>query len=176
MAGLRWCKPAASPQDDSPLLPALAYLTGDFSLLRDDLRPDPVLFSLPGAGFSADQAAAIRAVALDALIRFRDGGCRPAPVPADDEVLRIMEFAVGGSGMAPYLPLLEEELAHRGEDRRAPTWRKGDLAPDVGFRVAVIGAGMSGLLVAHRLQLAHGSSIERGADLGAAILAAVAVP
>ncbi len=33
-----------------------------------------------------------------------------------------------------------------------------------------------GSVVAHRLQLAHGSSIERGADLGAAILAAVAVP
>ena len=33
-----------------------------------------------------------------------------------------------------------------------------------------------GSVVAHRLQLAHGSSIERGADLGTAILAAVAVP
>ena len=25
-----------------PLLPALAYVTGDLSLLRDDLRPDPI--------------------------------------------------------------------------------------------------------------------------------------
>jgi MoxR-like ATPase len=33
-----------------------------------------------------------------------------------------------------------------------------------------------GSIVAHRLQLAHGSSIERGANLGAAILAAVPVP
>jgi MoxR-like ATPase len=33
-----------------------------------------------------------------------------------------------------------------------------------------------GSIVAHRLQLAHGSSLERGADLGAAILAAVPVP
>ena len=33
-----------------------------------------------------------------------------------------------------------------------------------------------GSIVAHRLQLAHGSSIERGADLGAAIMAAVPVP
>jgi MoxR-like ATPase len=33
-----------------------------------------------------------------------------------------------------------------------------------------------GSIVAHRLQLAHGSSIERGADLGAAIIAAVPVP
>ena len=33
-----------------------------------------------------------------------------------------------------------------------------------------------GSVVAHRLQLTHGSSIERGADLGTAILAAVPVP
>jgi MoxR-like ATPase len=33
-----------------------------------------------------------------------------------------------------------------------------------------------GSVVAHRLQLAHGSSIERGADLGTAVLAAVPVP
>ena len=31
----------------------------------------------------------------------------------DQELLRIMEFAVGGADMAEYLPLLEEELAYR---------------------------------------------------------------
>ncbi len=103
-----------------PLLPALAYTTGDLSLLRDDLRPDPLLLSLPAGGFTDDQAAAVRELALEVLIRFRDGGCRPAPVPADDDVLRIMEFAAGGAAMADYLPLLEEELSHRGADRRAP--------------------------------------------------------
>ena len=45
-----------------------------------------------------------------------------------------MEFAVGGADMAAYLPLLEEELAFRGEDRRAPGWRKADIAPDVRVR------------------------------------------
>src|SRR5690606_21760732 len=90
-------------------------------------------------------------LAFEVLVRFRDGGCRPAPVPADEDVLRIMEHAVGGAEMAEYLPLLEEELAHRGEDRRAPTWRKADLAPDREFRVVVIGAGMSGILAGHRL-------------------------
>ena len=28
-----------------PLLPALAYLTGDLSLLREDLRPDPLMMA-----------------------------------------------------------------------------------------------------------------------------------
>jgi 4-hydroxyacetophenone monooxygenase len=133
-----------------PLLPALAYATGDMSLLRDDLRPDPLMIALTG-GFTDEQAAAIRELALEVLTRFRDGGCRPAAVPADDDVLRIMEFAVGGGDMADYLPLLEEEMAHRGEDRRAPTWRRDEVAPGRDFRVVVIGAGMSGLLAGHRL-------------------------
>ena len=137
-----------------PLLPALAYVTGDLSLLREDLRPNPLLAAMPQAGLTDEQQAHVRELALDALIRFRDGGCRPAPPPSDEDVLRIMEHAVGFSGMGEYLPLLEEELAHRGEDRRAPGWRKDDVAPGVDFRVAIIGAGMSGILSAHRLQQA----------------------
>ena len=35
---------------------------------------------------------------------------------------------------------------------------------------------MLGSVVTHRLQFTHGSSIERGADFGTAILAAVPVP
>jgi 4-hydroxyacetophenone monooxygenase len=137
-----------------PLLPALAYLTGDLSLLRDDLRPDPLLIAMPQGGMSEDQLAAARELALDALIRYRDGGCQPAPIPSDDDILRIMEYAVGGAEMRDYLGLLEEELAARGEDRRAPGWHKSDVAPDVDFKVLIIGAGMSGLLAAHRLQQA----------------------
>ena len=137
-----------------PLLPALAYATGDLSLLRDDLRPDPLTFSLPQGGLTEAQLSVARQRALEALIRFRDSGCRVAPPPSDVDVLRIMEFAVGGSGMDEYLPLLEEELAHRHEDRRAPQWRKADVAPDARFEVLVIGAGMSGILAAHRLKQA----------------------
>ena len=64
-----------------------------------------------------------RELALEALMRFRDNGSQPAPPPSDEDVLKIMEFAVGGDDMAAYLPLLEEELAILGEDRRAPDWQ-----------------------------------------------------
>jgi 4-hydroxyacetophenone monooxygenase len=151
-----------------PLLPALAYLTGELSLLRDELRPEPLLIGLPQGGLSEDQQAQVRALALDALVGFRDNGCRPAPLPTDTQLLQIMEFAVGGADMAQYLPLLEEELAFRGEDRRAPTWHKDDAAPDVPFEVVVIGAGMSGLLAGHRLQQAGVPFVivEKDADVG----------
>jgi 4-hydroxyacetophenone monooxygenase len=151
-----------------PVLPALAYVTGDLSLLRDDLKPEPLLIGMPQGGLTEEQQAQVRALALDALARFRDGGCRPEPLPNDEQLLQIMEFAVGGADMAPYLPLLEEELAFRGEDRRAPTWTKPEVAPDAAFDVVVIGAGMSGLLAAHRLQQAGVPFVivEKDADVG----------
>src|SRR3954454_21379517 len=75
-----------------------------------------------------------------------------------------MEYSVGGAEMDAYLPLLEEELAILGEDRRAPdwTWTAG------AFTVAIIGAGMSGLLVAHRLRQANVPFVilEKNADVG----------
>src|SRR5205085_6015262 len=148
-----------------PLLPALAYVTGDLSLLRDDLRPNALMLALPQGGLDDTQLAAARELALDALIRFRDNGSQPAAPPSDADVLKIMEFAVGAEDdMAAYLPLLEEELAILGEDRRAPDWHNGDS----GFRVAIIGAGMSGLLVAHRLQQAGVPFVifEKNPDVG----------
>jgi 4-hydroxyacetophenone monooxygenase len=151
-----------------PLLPALAYVTGDLSLLRDDLRPDPLLMALPQGGMTPSQQAAARELALDAIVRYRDGGCHAAPPPPRADLLRIVEYAVGGSGMDDYLPLLEDELALRGDDRRAPQWRKADVAPDVECRVAVIGAGMSGLLTAHRLEQAGVDFLilEKNPDVG----------
>lgn len=138
-----------------PLLPAIAHLTGDLSVLREELRPDPLLVSMPQGGLTETQQEAARSLALDALTRFRDAGGVPAPAPPPDDLLRILEHTVGGGGqMAAYLPLLEEELAYRGEDRRAPDWTLQDAAPGRTFRVVVIGAGMSGLLAGHRLRQA----------------------
>ena len=154
-----------------PLLPALAYLTGDLSLLRPHLKPDPIMLTMPQGGFTEDQLREARDLAFATLVRFRDTGCVPAPPPSVADLLRIMEFAVGGGAdvdMAAYLPLLEEELAVRGEDRRAPQWHKADVAPDSDFRVVIIGAGMSGLLAGHRLKQAGVPFViyEKDADVG----------
>ena len=77
-----------------PLLPALAYLTGDLSLLREDLRPDPLLFGMPQGGLTEEQQAEVRAVALEAITRYRDAGSHPAGAPTEAELLRILEFAI----------------------------------------------------------------------------------
>ena len=115
-----------------PLLPALAYVTGDLSLLRDDLRPDPTLMALPQGGLSAAQLATAREHrARRPSSASATAGAGPRPRRRRAVLLRIMEHVVGGADMEEYLPLLEEELALRGDDRRAPRWRKADVAPDV---------------------------------------------
>lgn len=152
----------------TPLLAALAQVTGDLSLLRDELRPDPATIRMPDAGLTPEQQAAGRDLALEALVRWRDDP-RPVPEPGPDELRRIMEFTVGGdTEMHEYLPLLTEELAVDGADQRAPDWHKDTVAPDRPFVVAVIGAGMSGILAAHRLRQAGVDHVvlEKNDDVG----------
>lgn len=161
---------AAHLQDaDLPaLLPALAYSTGDLSLLRDDLRPDPLLVSM-GGGLTDEQAVMARALAHEVLAAFRDSGSVAAPPPGDRDLLAILEHTVGGEAMDAYLPLLIEELGGNSEtDPRAPSWTIEELSPSRHLRAAVIGAGMSGLLAAHRLLQAgiHTVVFEKSEEVG----------
>jgi 4-hydroxyacetophenone monooxygenase len=143
---------ALSESTVGALLPAVAQLTGDLSVLRADLQPDPNNIMDPQAGLSAAQVATARQVALEALVAHRDAGNPPAP-PLDDAALRqIMAFAVGADNVDDYFGLLVEELSPDGADWRAPSWTLPEVAPGTTFSVAVIGAGMSGLLMAHRLR------------------------
>ncbi len=70
---------ALEDSDVPALLPALAHITGDLSLLREDLRIDPARMIEDQGGLSEEQIAAVRALAAEALIRFRDGGSVCAP-------------------------------------------------------------------------------------------------
>ncbi len=150
------------------LLPALAALTGDLSLLRDDLRPDPLKVREPNGGYTHEQQAAIHELAVAAIVRYRDGGCRPAPPPSDETITRLMAHAVGDLVGDDYVPMMREELSVTGDDLRAPTWHKDALAPDRPFTTVIVGAGMSGLLAGHRLDQAGVPFviIEKNHDVG----------
>ena len=147
------------------LIPALAQVTGDLSLLRDDLRPPGVTPGVLQGGMTAKQQEAAKALAFDALKAIRDGGV-PAPSHSIEDDLRAITGWMNGSP-APdeYLPLLVEELAPGDEDPRAPQWRYDGRTP---FHVAIIGAGMSGILAAIRLKQAGVPFvvIEKNSDVG----------
>ena len=139
-----------------PLLAALAGDLGDLTLAPDHLRPDLSVLMDPTFGLSAAQVDEGRALALAALQRLRERPPQPVRALPLDELTALLAFVTGGAASADYLELLRDELA-LGEDLRTPRWRKEDVAPDRPFRVVVIGAGMSGLVAAHRL---HQTGVE----------------
>lgn len=136
------------------LLAAVAHVTGDLSILEDELRPeDTFMAQVPGGLGEGPRERAIE-VLVRQLAAFRDAGCPEPRTPDDETLTRILGFLVPDAKLDDYLPLLLEELAIGDGDRRAPEWNKREIAPEREFRVAIIGAGMSGLAAAHRLNQA----------------------
>jgi 4-hydroxyacetophenone monooxygenase len=151
-----------------PLLPAMAQLTGDLELLRADLRPDPNNVFDPTGGLTEAQIAEAHELAVQALIRARDAGDVAPRRLADDELRQVMAFVVGDEAIDDYAELLREELAPDDVDERAPTWTRSEVAPDRPFRVAIVGAGMSGILASYRLSQAGIDNVvlEKNDDVG----------
>jgi 4-hydroxyacetophenone monooxygenase len=122
----------------------------------------------PQGGWTPDQQAHARDIALRTLIELRNAGWPAAPKPTTDALRPVMTWMMGTETSDDYLALLLEELGGSAEDLRAPAWNAADLAPARAFRVAVIGAGMSGLLAAHRLRQAGLEVVvyEKNAEVG----------
>jgi 4-hydroxyacetophenone monooxygenase len=150
------------------LLVAVAQLTGDLSILRDEFRPDITNLFDPNAGLTEESMAKARALAAEVLGSHLDAGRPAAPPPTDDQLRTMIAFLVGDDAVSTYEEILREELAPAGTDLRAPTWQVADFGKDTAFSVAVIGAGMSGLAAAHRLRQAgvDVTIFEKNADVG----------
>ena len=150
------------------LLVALAQLTGDLSLLRGEIRPR-LVWGDAQMGLTRAQQEQARARAHEILAACRDGSLRTAPSPAPKQVHEMASFLVGQSVGDDYVEFLVSELGLAGHDpgtagslRELPAERRGD------FHVVVIGAGMSGILAAYRLQQAGipYTVLEKNADVG----------
>jgi len=150
------------------LLTSLIHLTGDLSILDGDIRPAAAVLGEVQGNLNDEQKAEVRRRALDALLDYRDRGYRLPPAPDSKAVHRMMSFLVGEEVPAEYAPMMMEELALDGHDQRRTALRvdASDLADR--FHVLVIGAGMSGLLAAVRLQQAGVpyTVVEKDANLG----------
>ncbi len=133
------------------LLPALAQATGDFTILREELRPPGIAPGVAQGGMSQQQQDAAREIAFAALKLLRDEGETSNPAPLDQAIKLITAWMTGSVASDDYLPLLLEELGPEDKDPRAPQWRKDPAVP---FTVAIIGAGMSGILAGIRLKQA----------------------
>ncbi len=137
------------------LMMSLVHVSGDTGLLDGSIRPRKAVLGEMQGGLSDDQRAEVRRLALRVLGEYRDRGCTlPPPVPPAT-IRRMMSFAVGEQVPDEYGPMMMEEMALDGRDARWDGWRAvREKIEGRDFRVLVIGAGMSGILAAIRLEQA----------------------
>ena len=135
------------------LLGTLAHLTNDLTLLREEFRPNYLETAAgfqPHGGLSLHAQEKARDLAFSVIKQLYEGGQESQP-PLDKEAIRkIMEFMIG-SFCDDHFSLLLNELGLT-EYLQLPQWNKSTLAPDREFKVAIIGAGLSGLGIAYRLK------------------------
>ncbi|MCZ6633053.1 MAG: NAD(P)/FAD-dependent oxidoreductase [bacterium] len=151
------------------LMVALVHLTGDESIMRGDIRPRSRLLADPQAGVTEEQQAVVRAQAFEILKAYRDGGCQLPPAPNLDQIAEMMNFIIGEPLLEAYAEFLVGELSLHGEDPFGqPGMEQIPQKKKDAFHVLVIGAGMSGILAAHRLKEAGipCTVIEKNADVG----------
>jgi len=150
-----------------PLLCTVAQVTGDLSLLREDLAPDQEQLLVPGRGLGPAQEDEARRLAAAALLDHAATGA-PDHVLTRDEQRKVFDFLVGAASTGQWEDFLTEELALEGSDPRAPSWRLGEVGGGATFRCAVIGAGASGLAAAYRLRQAgiDVTVFEKNGDVG----------
>ena len=148
------------------LLMALVHLTGDPGLLTEPRRAKITDFVATDAGLTPEENAAVRSLAKQVLRDHFAGQLPPAKPLSAATIQRMMDFITGTQIPERYLQFLEEELGVAAADPRHPGW---SLPPEQNsLNVVVIGAGMSGLLAAIRLQQAGVPFhvLEKNADVG----------
>jgi 4-hydroxyacetophenone monooxygenase len=142
------------------LMMALVHLTGDTSILRGDIRPVAMAMGDTNGGLAQEQHETVRKQMLEALVAYRSRGYTLPPPPSGETLSEMMSFMVGAEVPGEYVPMMLEEMGLREDDPRAVHWTKTIPAQlRKRFRVAIIGAGMSGILAAIRLKQAGFSTV-----------------
>jgi 4-hydroxyacetophenone monooxygenase len=147
---------AVEEADLPALMAALAMITGDTSLIAADLEPPTPRMTavlVPQGGMSTQAQEKAKRLAVAAVIKYRDGNQRFEGKPPAALVEQCVRYLVRGD-VAELRSLLLHELGIT-QDLGAPGWTREAIAPDTRFRVAVIGAGVSGIAAAYRLQQAE---------------------
>src|SRR5262245_31036051 len=151
------------------LLNALVHITGDLDLIRGAVKVDTSFLADAQGGVPEAEQARVRKLALDVLRKYRDAGSPPPKALSSDVTHEMLNFIAGGEVPANYVEFLEGELAINEEDAFGPpSLASIPKSATEKFRVVVIGAGMSGLLAAIRLQEAGLPYVilEKNADVG----------
>ncbi|WP_349270749.1 putative monooxygenase y4iD [Mycolicibacterium parafortuitum] len=134
------------------LLPVLTQLTGDERWLSDEFRvARPVGFvDDPTGGLSEGQQSEVRDAAAEAVLAWAAGAPVQMPDPDPAMLSRLMTAAMGQRVSEAYSPMIAEQIGLRPF---VPEKVSGRAGTDV-LDVAVIGAGVSGIVMARALKSA----------------------
>ena len=151
------------------LLLALVHLTGDISLLKDSgISLSLSMLDDGEDAISDEQRNRVRKLALEALQRYRENPRLPSPL-SDADVRQMLHFLINRDIPEEYVEFLFQELSIHGENAfTQPRIFEVEAQKRAGFKVVIIGAGMSGLLAGIRLREAGipFEIIEKNPDVG----------
>jgi 4-hydroxyacetophenone monooxygenase len=142
----------------------LVQMTGDLHWLDDQYRTRRArgMNDNESGGLPEPLQAEVRAAALDAIMAWRAGRPLAIPEPTRELRLKMLASAMGEEVLDEYDSIIAEEL----NSLRNPVAEK--LPVPEGFKVLIIGAGVSGLCAAVNLQRAGipFTILEKSARLG----------
>lgn len=132
------------------LLMVLVQMTGDRKWLQDPYRPrrGRGVGDNDTGGLADDIQQEIRAAAVEAILAWKQGKPLALPEPDEAELVEMLSAAMGERVPAEYGEFTASQLG-----QKAMLWDRKIPAPE-GFKVAVIGAGASGLCAAVNLKAA----------------------
>ncbi|HIG44512.1 MAG TPA: NAD(P)/FAD-dependent oxidoreductase [Gammaproteobacteria bacterium] len=137
------------------LLAVMSQLSGDDKWISAPYLPaavPPELFADDSGGFDELMAAEIRAQGFDLLRPFIDQVVDLPPIPPLEQLNKMMGVSVGEPLSMEYTTMYMEEM---GFVNRDVEWREKPTATSLdNFLVTIIGAGMSGLCAAIKLEQA----------------------
>jgi 4-hydroxyacetophenone monooxygenase len=135
------------------LLMVVYQVTGDHRWLEPPFRPtrSSGLSDHDTGGLAPEIQSEIRAAGVAAFQHLQAGRPPAIVAPSPDQMIEMLTACVGEEVDESYGAMFAEEFRRRIGIPDAEAERQG-TAPPTGFRVLVIGAGVSGIIAAHRLQ------------------------